>query len=107
MFCLFKKLNSNDGNNKKLKSFASVTLSSRDLQILETMVRSKNIDYMEIDRILNGMFAPVKQSHFGFQESNSFVDTYQVIQILLEQSSINIGNLLLILVNYQVIVQVY
>lgn len=53
-----------------------------DLQLLESMAKNKEIDYIEIDRILNGMFTPVKKHSFKFQESVGFLETYQVIKLI-------------------------
>jgi len=53
-----------------------------DLRLLENMASTKEIDYIEIDRILNGMFTPVKKSSSKFQESDGFLKTYQVIKLI-------------------------
>lgn len=47
------------------------------------MANTNEIDYLEIDRILNGMFTVEKKSFSGFQRTNNFIETYQVLAYLL------------------------
>jgi len=60
-----------------------VTLSAEDLQSLKNMILKKEIDFIEIDRILNNMFIPVINENSKFIEINSFIDIDQVIINLL------------------------
>jgi len=60
-----------------------VTLSAEDLQLLKNMILKKEIDFIEIDRILNNMFIPVMNENSKFVEINSFIDIDQVIINLL------------------------
>lgn len=47
------------------------------------MAYNRNIDYTEIDRILNGLFTPVKMRSSEFEEINSHSDMYdQVVPFL-------------------------
>lgn len=75
---LFQSFNykPNENDNKELKSYASVTINVQDLKLLKNMAIKKDIDYMEIDRILNGMFTPVKQSLPEFEGTYSYLNTY-------------------------------
>lgn len=51
---------SNDGENKELKLYTSVTLSVQDLELLKNMANKRDVDYTEVDRILTGLFTPVE-----------------------------------------------
>lgn len=46
-----------------------MTLTVQDLQLLKNMASKKEIDYTEIDRILNDMFIPMKNVP-GFEEAS-------------------------------------
>lgn len=81
----FYNFKTNDGSHKQLKSYASVTISVQDLQLLKDMAAKKDFDYMEIDRILHSMFTPVIKSEFNFKESENLVEIYhQVIMKFLD-----------------------
>lgn len=67
-------------NNEELKSRVSVTITVQDLQLLENMANNKDIDYIEIDRIINNMFS---SDNFDFQTDNDYSETYQVTRYLL------------------------
>lgn len=56
-----------------------MALTVEDLHLLETMTTTNEVDYVEIDRILNGMFTVEKKLFSGFQRTNYFVETYQVL----------------------------
>ncbi|VVC33531.1 Hypothetical protein CINCED_3A021676 [Cinara cedri] len=67
---------SNDDINEalELNSYASVTISVGDLRALKNMATKKDIEYEQIDRILNTMFAPIKKNDFPeFQQTNEFI----------------------------------
>jgi len=49
-----------------------VKINFKDLELLTNMANTKNIDYTEIDRILNSMFKTVKTN--VFQSTNSYID---------------------------------
>lgn len=49
-------------SNGELKLYTSVTLSVQDLELLQNMADRRDIDYTEIDRILSGLFTPVKMN---------------------------------------------
>ncbi|XP_060861303.1 uncharacterized protein LOC132938467 [Metopolophium dirhodum] len=51
---------SNNDENKELKLYTSVTLSVQDLELLKNMANKRDVDYTEVDRILNGLFTPVE-----------------------------------------------
>jgi len=74
--------NSNKVEDGKLKSYASVTLSAEDLQLLKNMILEKEIDFIEIDRILNDMFIPIINENSKFIEINSFIDNDQIKEVL-------------------------
>lgn len=46
------------------------------------MTTTNEIDYLEIDRILNSMFTVEKKLFSGFQRTNYFMETYQVLAYL-------------------------
>lgn len=75
---MFQSFNykSNEDNNKELKSYVSVTINVQDLNLLKNMANKKDLDYMVIDRILNGMFTPVKQSSPAFEGTYSYTNMY-------------------------------
>lgn len=53
-----------------------MTINAQDLELLKNMANKKDIDYMEIDRILNDMFIPVKNSLPKFDETYSSIYAY-------------------------------
>jgi len=53
-----------------------VTLSVQDLELLKHMANKRDIDYMEIDRILSGLFTPVKMN---FTQGNSSLKIYDLV----------------------------
>lgn len=63
-------------NNEELKSQITVTLTVQDLQLLETMADNKDIDYIEIDRIINNMFS---LDNFNFHIDNNYGETYNQV----------------------------
>lgn len=65
-----------------LKSYASVTISVQDLQLLKHMSSKKNFDYLEIDRILNVMFTPENENICKSQSTYNYLKSYQVIKML-------------------------
>lgn len=87
----FILIKSGDNNNEVLKSYTSVTINVQDLQLLKNMVNNKDIDYLEIDRILNGMFVPAQEniSESKLTYKHSYLQLNQVTKIL--------GNLFILL----------
>ncbi|XP_025412459.1 uncharacterized protein LOC112684937 [Sipha flava] len=65
-------LSSKQKNQEELKSYTLVKISDKDLQSLKNMASNRNIDYVEIDRILNSMFTPFKKSMTDKYEGTSF-----------------------------------
>jgi len=55
-----------------------VKINVQDLELLMNMANRKNIDYIEIDRILNSMFTPVKKNLFEFKSTDdyNYMETY-------------------------------
>lgn len=76
---------SKEENHEELKSYTSVKMSAQDLQLLKNMAINRDIDYIEIDRILNNMFTPMKKSASGYQATNNFggISHVEVMNILL------------------------
>lgn len=70
----------NDGKNKELKLYTLVTLSVQDLQLLKNMANKRDIDYIEFDRILNGLFIPVKMNSTEFQGINGYLKLYDQVK---------------------------
>lgn len=66
-------------NNEEVKSRVLVTLTVQDLQILENLANIKEIDYIEIDRIINSMFGPEKKKLFEFQMDNDYGEIYDQV----------------------------
>lgn len=75
-FFFSQNFNSDMKNNEQLTSRVSVTLPVQDLQLLENMVNNKDIDYIEIDRIINVMFSP---DDFRFPMDNDYGETYNQV----------------------------
>jgi len=69
---------SNEVEKEELKSYALVTLSVPDLQLLKNMANKRDIDYTEIDRILNGLFTPIDMNS-EFQPISSNLKTYDQV----------------------------
>jgi len=61
-------------SNEELKSYASVSLSVQDLQLLKNMANKRDIDYTEIDRILTSLFTPIKMDSSEFKAINSHLE---------------------------------
>jgi hypothetical protein len=70
---------SNEKDSKELRSLASVTLSVKDLQLLKNMVNKRDIDYTEIDRILNSLFTPLPMNSDEFQAIGSNFEIYDQV----------------------------
>ncbi|XP_025192442.1 uncharacterized protein LOC112592552 isoform X2 [Melanaphis sacchari] len=72
----------NKGKNEELKLYASVTLSTQDLQLLKNMASKRDIDYTEVDRILNSLFTPVEMDSSEFKVINSSEIYDQIKEVL-------------------------
>lgn len=70
-------------SNEELKSYTSVALSVQDLQLLKTMANKRDIDYTEIDRILNSLFTPIKSDSSEFKAINSHLEISDQIKEVL------------------------
>jgi len=63
-------------SNKELKLYTSLTLSVQDLELLKNVANKRDIDYIEIDRILNGLFTPVEI--YSTQENGQGSSHYEI-----------------------------
>lgn len=78
-----------DVGGEVLKTYASITISVQDLQLLKLMSSKNDFDYLEIDRILNVMFNPEKENIYKRQSAYNYFKSYEVMKIL--------GNLFILL----------
>ncbi|CAH1715475.1 unnamed protein product [Aphis gossypii] len=82
-------------SNEELKSYASVALSVQDLELLKNMANKRDIDYTEIDRILNSLFTPIKMDSSEFKVLNSRLEISDQIKEALYW--ISVGSILIVL----------
>ncbi|XP_060841892.1 chloride channel CLIC-like protein 1 [Rhopalosiphum padi] len=92
---------SNEKEYKELKSLASVTLSVKDLQLLKNMVNKRDIDYTEIDRILNSLFTPLPMNSDEFKAIGSNFEIYDQIKEVLFWVSIGSLSIALLYIIFQ------
>uniref|UniRef100_A0A2S2P515 Chloride channel CLIC-like protein 1 n=1 Tax=Schizaphis graminum TaxID=13262 RepID=A0A2S2P515_SCHGA len=92
---------SNERENKELKSLASVTLSVKDFQLLKNMVNKKDIDYTEIDRILNSLFTPLPMNSDEFKAMGSSFEIFDQIKEVLYWISVGSISIALLYIIFQ------